>query len=158
MTKWRINAVVQKQQLKSQWLEGVWRTEIWSCQHWQAAFGSTHLQADVTHTLAEGWLCPRPRALSTSGLEQKLAREGMDSCFCTELLGKGEMNCQGHAKVFPGKELSLWLSRLLTWQVSMRMHVQLPGLTQWVKDSALLWDVVYVTDEAQIPLWCVAVA
>ena len=30
----------------------------------------------------------------------------------------------------------------------------IPGLTQWVKDPALPWTVVYVTDAAQIPCCC----
>ena len=30
----------------------------------------------------------------------------------------------------------------------------IPGLTQWVKDMALLWAVVYVTEVAQIPCCC----
>ena len=30
----------------------------------------------------------------------------------------------------------------------------IPGLTQWVKDPAMPWTVVWVTDVAQIPLCC----
>ena len=30
----------------------------------------------------------------------------------------------------------------------------IPGLTQWVRDLALLWAVVYITDVAQIPCSC----
>ena len=32
----------------------------------------------------------------------------------------------------------------------MKMQVPIPDLTQWVKDPALLWAVVWVTDVAQI--------
>ena len=30
----------------------------------------------------------------------------------------------------------------LSWLVSLRMQVPIPGLAQWVKDLALLWAVV----------------
>ena len=30
----------------------------------------------------------------------------------------------------------------------------IPGFNQWVKDPALLWAMVYIEDEAQIPRFC----
>lgn len=64
--------------------------------------GSTSLQAEMIHCPKGGPASGLARGLSTSGLQQRLAREGVNSCFWTEVLGKGETNCQGHAEVFLG--------------------------------------------------------
>ena len=52
----------------------------------------------------------------------------------------------------------LWSSHCGAAETNLTMNHEvaglIPGLAQWVKDPALLWGVVWVTDRAQIPHCC----
>lgn len=87
-----------------------------------------HKSPGRNDTESQGGPCLRPRGLSTLGVQQGLAREGLDCCFWAEGLGKREINCQGHANLSK-------MSSVLQRQTEYRREVQSCEMANTMRDA-----------------------
>ena len=94
----------------------------------QVELGSTSLQAEMIQSHKVGYASGPGRGLSTLGVRQGLAREGLDCCFWAEGLGKREINCQGHANLSK-------MSSVLQRQTEYRREVQSCEMANTMRDA-----------------------